>query len=448
MESSVFSLLDNSRLLFSILSFIFVSVGSMKIFIKCGVEPFWAFIPFAREYHTSICADDEPDGRTYAIVTALVGLLYFPLYLYTETSEITIVGFSIVVIYLVLKLTQIIYLIRIYLNLTKIFGRKKKWVFMFALFEGITCMIWGFNNNFQPEKKYDAISKSSGAKVAGIKAKSIDTGLTVNIENRTVIDFFKKKILLKDIHLNIPTGHMVLLLGGSGAGKTTFLNAVTGYEKANANISLNGNDLYKDYEKVKYDIGFVPQQDLMRGNDTVMLTLSDAASLKLPATMSLDAGINRLYSVLEDFGLSAIKHSLVEKLSGGQRKRLSIAMEYISDPTLFILDEPDSGLDGVVARNLFEKLREIADSGKIVIVITHTPDRVIDLFDDVIVLAKDSSRTGRLAYYGPVNDAYSFFEKDTMEKILLSINQKDEGGEGRADEFVEKYAEQLLGKAQ
>ena len=151
--------------------------------------------------------------------------------------------------------------------------------------------------------------------------------------------------------------------------------------------------------------------------------------------------------MLEEFGLSSVQHSLVEKLSGGQRKRLSIAMEFISDPTLFILDEPDSGLDGVVARSLFEKLRKIADEGRIVMVITHTPDRVIDLFDDVIVLAKDSARTGRLAFYGPVKEAYKFFEKDSMEEILLAINQKDEGGEGRAEEFVGKYAEYAGGKA-
>ena len=138
----------------------------------------------------------------------------------------------------------------------------------------------------------------------------------------------------------------------------------------------------------------------------------------------------------------------MEKLSGGQRKRLSIAMEFISDPTLFILDEPDSGLDGVVARSLFEKLRAIADSGKIVMVITHTPDRVIDLFDDVIVLAKDGSRTGRMAYYGTVEDARAFFGKESMEEILLAVNQKEEGGDGRADEFIEKYAEQLLSGAE
>lgn len=240
---------------------------------------------------------------------------------------------------------------------------------------------------------------------------------------------------------------MVLLLGGSGAGKTTFLNAVTGYEKAKAKIELDDKDVYSEYDSMKYDIGFVPQQDLMRENDTVMRTLVDAATLRLPTSVSYFKKIDRVKEVLDQFGLLALKSHLVEKLSGGQRKRLSIAMEYISDPSLFILDEPDSGLDGVVARGLFTKLRAIADQGKIVIVITHTPDRVIDLFDDVIVLAKDNSRTGRLAWYGPVDEAYEFFGKDSMEQILLSINQVEEGGEGRANEFVEKYEDRIRDRA-
>ena len=141
------------------------------------------------------------------------------------------------------------------------------------------------------------------------------------------------------------------------------------------------------------------------------------------------------------FGLTPVRGNLVEKLSGGQKKRLSIALEFISNPSLFILDEPDSGLDGVMARELMEQLRLIADQGKIVIVITHTPDRVIDLFDDVIVLAKDSNRTGRLAFFGSIEEARNFFGKQTMEQIVMTINRQEEGGEGRADEFIAKYAE-------
>ena len=124
-----------------------------------------------------------------------------------------------------------------------------------------------------------------------------------------------------------------------------------------------------------------------------------------------------------------------------QKKRLSIAMELISNPSLFILDEPDSGLDGVMARELMTQLRKAADTGTIVIVITHTPDRVIDFFDDVIVLAKDSSQVGRLAFYGSIPEAREFFGCEKMEEIVKLINQKEEGGSGRADEFIRKFTE-------
>ena len=87
------------------------------------------------------------------------------------------------------------------------------------------------------------------------------------------------------------------------------------------------------------------------------------------------------------------------------------------------------------------QLRAVADQGKIVIVITHTPDRVADLFDDVIVLAKDEKRVGRLAYYGSIEEARSFFGKESMEGIVKSINGKSVGGEGRADEYIARFAE-------
>ena len=144
---------------------------------------------------------------------------------------------------------------------------------------------------------------------------------------------------------------------------------------------------------------------------------------------------------MEIFGLTPVQHNLVSKLSGGQRKRLSIAMEFIPNPTLFILDEPDSGLDGVMARELFQQLRRITRLGKIVIVVTLTPDRAIDLFDDVIVLANDAEQTGRLAWFGPVEEARHFFGEEKMEKIVRRVSREEEGGEGRADEFILKYAE-------
>jgi len=431
--------LNTCSLFFEVL----VSIGYMMIFKKCGIKLFWAFIPFAREYQISRCSDRENEGRVYAFFSGMVLIMQV---VFNFLSEYPYLVVFLAIPYLVLYIGAFVYAIRVYTGLTEVFGRSKKWAVVFVLFEGITVLIWGFSKKFQPVKELNLIDKE-GAKVFGKEVRPENEGLSVNITERTATDFFKKKTLLKDIHMNIPKGHMVLLLGGSGAGKTTFVNAVTGYEKANAKILLNGRNIYTEYSRMLFDIGFVPQQDLMRGTDTVKLTLSDAASLRLPSGVSRAERKERIENVLNEFGLKAIENSLVDKLSGGQRKRLSIAMEYISDPSLFILDEPDSGLDGVVARGLFEKLRAIADEGKIVVVITHTPDRVIDLFDDVIVLAKDASRTGRLAWYGPVDEVYEFFGKKSMEEILLSVNQKDEGGEGRADEFVEKYADHMQEKA-
>ena len=94
-----------------------------------------------------------------------------------------------------------------------------------------------------------------------------------------------------------------------------------------------------------------------------------------------------------------------------------------------------------------QRLHDISREGRIVIVITHTPDRVADLFDDVIVLAKDADRTGRLAFYGTVEEAKSFFGKDSMEGIVKAVNRIEEGGEGRADDMVEKYTEVCNGQA-
>ena len=423
---------------------IFSALGLFALFRKDGAKGWHALIPGLQEYQTAIIAEREEDGRTYCMlaVCRLLGRLFaisFASGSMMYTFWLAVSG--------LLDLAVVLFSIRIFAGLCRVFERRRIWVLLWLFIPGIPALIWGFGKRFRPVHRVQEIDYEKAAAISSAAVEEIKHGLTVNITDRTAVNNLKKSVLLKDIHMSIPTGRMVLLLGGSGAGKTTFLNAVTGYEKANAKISLNGRDLYNNYESMKYDLGFVPQQDLMRMSDTVYMTVDDAAAIRLPKNLGFLKKRKRVTEVLEKFGLHSVMNSQVGKLSGGQRKRLSIAMELISDPTLFILDEPDSGLDGVVARNLFQSLRNIADEGKIVIVITHTPDRVTDLFDDVIVLAKDAARTGRLAYYGSVKEAYSFFGKNSMEEILLAVNQKDEGGEGRADEFVEKYSAILNEKA-
>ena len=268
--------------------------------------------------------------------------------------------------------------------------------------------------------------------------------LDIRIAERSVWQRAKKLMLLQNINMRINAGEMVLILGGSGAGKTTFMNAVMGYEKAEGQILHGDTDVYEDFESMKYKIGFVPQQDLLRGSDTVYDTLENAAEMKLHSSIKKEKREERIETVLNTLGLTRERESLVSKLSGGQRKRLSIAVEYIADPSLFFLDEPDSGLDGVMARALMNNLRHIADEGKIVMVISHGPDRASDLFDKVIVLAKSvQDNCGHLAFFGTVSEAYEFFDTDTLEGVVRRINREDEGGDGMSDYYIQKYNDQI-----
>ena len=431
-------LLDSDVSWYSILTSLLYLFGLAGIFRKCGVEPWWAFVPIARYYKLAQCADRLPEGRIYVVTQVLtdltaIGQLFIP--------EESTLGNIYALASLVIFIPNIIYEVRICLGLIENFGKRKAWAWLWMLISWLPAMLWGWGKKYQPRWKVEAMKAGDESYFSGTKAVVMDDGLTVNLEKRTVREFLQLHTLLRDIHMYIRPGHMVLLLGGSGAGKTTFLNAVNGYEKADAEIILNGRNMYTEYKDMLYDIGFVPQQDLMRDSDTVLRTLMDASALRLPLTLSRAQRRERVDEVMKVFGLTPVQDSQVVKLSGGQRKRLSIAMEFISNPSLFILDEPDSGLDGVMARELFTQLRGIANQGKIIMVITHTPDRVIDLFDDVIVLAKDADRTGRLAYFGPVSEARTFFGRDTMEAIVKSVNPTEEGGDGLADKFIREYAE-------
>ena len=349
-------------------------------------------------------------------------------------------------IHFVLFIYVVIYRVRIYLRIERLFVLKGIWILL-CFIPCIPYFILGIGKKYRAdwdmllyEDPYsDPEQKLKNDSVCDIVPVSKE-GLSIHLKERTIRDFGKKRSLLKDVALNIPLKSLVLLLGGSGAGKTTLINAVIGYEQADATILLNGADVYKDYDSVKHKIGFVPQQNLIRGKDTVIRTVNDAASLRLPTTLPENKRNDKIKEVMELLGLTNGQSGLVSKKSGGQLRRICIAMELVTDPELFVLDEPDSGLDGVISREIFVKLRQIADEGRIVMVITHTPDRVTDLFDKVIVLGKDTDHVGRLAFYGTPDEAKEFFGKDTMEQIVMSINSKEEGGEGRADEFIEKYA--------
>ena len=414
-----------------------LTAGFFRLMPKCGVKKGWAFVPYLRLFKLAQAADMEDTGFVWLISLAVSRGLTLLSHDMSESADwiVTIYVSALMAVSLVLLIHEI----RIYIALCRMFGKRKLWVFLWLSASCIAAIVWGYSEKVQ----YGGMAedKNSAAPLSGRETGPYETGLSVNINSRTVWDRFRRRALLRDIHLNIQPGRMVLLLGGSGAGKTTFINAVIGYEKADAKVTFHGKDIYKDYKQMKYDIALVPQQDLIRYDDRVLKTLTDAAILRLPESVSGKELDERVKEVLNVFGLETIADKEVEKLSGGQKKRLSIAMEYISDPDLFVLDEPDSGLDGVLARDLMTRLHAIARSGKTVIVITHSPDRVIDLFDDVIVLAKDAELTGRLVFFGSVEECRKFFGCESMEEIVRAVSRRDEGGDGRADELIEKFTE-------
>ena len=428
------------RFVLLILQWILFSLGLSGVLKKLQRKHRWtAWIPGVRYATFGIALERPFEG----IMLCALEFLTFAACLYPEPQEDRMKLLRTLIL-LILCLTLFIYRIRLFLRLIDVYRVKTRWVLLWVFAESLTMLIFGFSKKLQPKLPETRSVQVRQINATGVRKAShrerAKTGLSVCLRERTVKDFGKKRTLLKDIDVEIPNGSLVMLLGGSGAGKTTFVNAVIGYEKADATVLLNGANVYEEYQKLKYRIGFVPQQNLMRGNDTVMRTVGDAARMRLPSETPRKERVTKVNEVLEQLGLAAGKNGLVNKKSGGQLRRIAIAQELVSDPELFVLDEPDSGLDGAIAHEIFTRLREIADTGKIVIVITHTPDRVVDLFDRVIVLAKDSDGVGRLAFYGTPAEARAFFGRDTMEQIVVAVNRTEEGGEGLADTFVERFA--------
>lgn len=271
-------------------------------------------------------------------------------------------------------------------------------------------------------------------------AKPRSVVMNVNIEAFKVKKFgsLGKKTLLKNIDLDIESGDFILILGGSGAGKTTFLKALLGDQRADGSILLHGMDLHKNFKQLKYKIGIVPQFSTTRDNDTVYHTIMDAAVSKLSGEYSKAEITERVDSTIQKMMLTSLTGSLIKNLSGGQKKRVEVAIQAIGDQEIFILDEPDSGMDTASRKDLMSNLKSCTDNGGVVTVISHSPDDAADLYTKVIVLAKSQSdEVGHLAYYGDVSHALSFFGVNKLSDIVMEINY--EGGKGRADEFIERF---------
>ena len=229
-------------------------------------------------------------------------------------------------------------------------------------------------------------------------------------------------ILLNDISLVIPPRSFVALVGGSGAGKSTLMDALNGLRPAQVGTVLYNNvDYYHNLAAFNTQLGYVPQDDIVHRDLTVEHALYYAARLRLPSDFTKEQIQWRIDEVLEDVEMTERRNLLVSKLSGGQRKRVSIALELLANPSVFFLDEPTSGLDPGLDRKMMTLLRRLADRGRTIILVTHATSN-INSCDYVCFLALG----GRLAYFGPPDEARTFFQKTDFSEIYSVLEPTKE----------------------
>jgi ABC-type multidrug transport system ATPase subunit/pSer/pThr/pTyr-binding forkhead associated (FHA) protein len=229
------------------------------------------------------------------------------------------------------------------------------------------------------------------------------------------------KTILKDISLAIYPREFVGLMGPSGCGKSTLMNALNGLHPASAgSVHVNDLDLYRNFDALRRSIGFVPQRDILHDPLTVERTLYYAAKLRMPEAMSAQGTWKVVGEVIGIVGLSEHRTTPFRQLSGGQQKRLSLALELITKPSFIFLDEPTSPLDPETTENMMLLFRQLADEGRIVVMVTHKFEK----FDEMHQIAM-LTRGGRLAFFGPPREALEYFNCREPGEIYHRISERD-----------------------
>jgi len=260
----------------------------------------------------------------------------------------------------------------------------------------------------------------------------------------------ENRLILDHVSFSLDPNSLLAVVGPSGSGKSTLTNALNGFQPATSGTVLyGGRDLYASYDDIRRRIGYVPQDDILHPQLTVQRALEYAAELRFPPDVNKQARQVRIKEVLEELDLGHRANLPIEKLSGGQRKRVSVALELLTKPSLLFLDEPTSGLDPGNERQVMALLRELADGGRTVIVVTHSTQS-LHLCDRVAFLAPG----GRLAYFGPPAEALAYFQKHQAGNFYADVFTKlEEKAESdwpamfRADLAYDKYVQRPLAAA-
>ncbi|QNP73515.1 FHA domain-containing protein [Streptomyces roseirectus] len=270
----------------------------------------------------------------------------------------------------------------------------------------------------------------------------VDTGEVSFSARHLTVTVDGGKQILKDVSFGVPEKSLIAVIGPSGSGKSTLLKALTGYRPADQGEVLYDNrNLYKQFAELRQRIGLVPQDDILHKELTVKKALKYAAKLRFPADTTTAERESRIDEVLRELKLDIHKEKKVTSLSGGQRKRVSVALELLTKPSLIFLDEPTSGLDPGMDRDVMQLLRGLADDGRTVLVVTHSVAELA-ICDKLLVMAPG----GSVAYFGPPEEALNFFGYDTWADVFSAFeNYRDYDWAGRwkGSQHYQMYAADL-----
>ena len=227
-------------------------------------------------------------------------------------------------------------------------------------------------------------------------ARSLDGTGCLQVSNLGLV--VRNNTLLSGVTFSAGRGSLTAIIGPSGAGKSTLVKLIAGIAKPTTGVvTFEGHRLHAEYGSLRHRIGLVPQDNILHHQLTVAEALGYVAELRLP--QASDRELRRaVEGVLNELELSKAQDTRVDKLSGGERKRASVAMELLTRPSLLILDEPTSGLDPALDRKAMASLRRLADAGRVVVVVTHCLSN-LDVCDQVLFLTPG----GKMAYFGPPN---------------------------------------------
>ncbi|WP_433078558.1 FHA domain-containing protein [Dactylosporangium sp. CA-052675] len=255
----------------------------------------------------------------------------------------------------------------------------------------------------------------------------------------------KDAVLLDDVSFALAEGSLLAVIGPSGCGKSTLVKAVAGLRPATqGTVRYDGRDLYADYAELRYRIGMVPQDDVLHRQLTVRRALRFAAALRFADDVPRKERRAKVAEVLETLNLTERAKQRIDSLSGGQRKRVSVALELLTEPSLLFLDEPTSGLDPALDKEVMEELRELADKGRTVAVVTHNVMH-LDLTDRVLVLTVG----GRMGYFGPPGELLEFFGAEDYAEVFREVTKNAEHWtrKYRSSELYTRYVTEQIAEA-